>query len=202
MSERSGTRGTTFRKGALLLGWLALFSAAVVLLVDLSRLPETYAFPRLVKATTISEAAPRIGRARAVNAVVAEVAREMSGGELTALVVPTDIKTLLAVEADVFGGRQQATLDPRLMRPFLGFNPTVADYDPVLDTAQEAALTERGLVEYPLNVFGLRSQGNRAGESRQAEESEFVLFVDSERLRTYVIPLSVAQAFQIVGPSE
>ncbi len=169
---------------AVLAGWLALGVCAAVLLWDVTRLQDTYAFPRLTNATNISEAAEHVGRARAINAVIGDATRELGAGDVGHLIVPTDLNTLIDVEADVFAGREQATLDARLMRPFLGVQPTVMEYDAELTDAEVLNLERVGIAEYPLGVHAVLTP--------EGEPPRFVLFGDSTGTRVYVVPESLA----------
>ncbi|MDH4140469.1 MAG: hypothetical protein OEV43_07850 [Coriobacteriia bacterium] len=158
--RQSGTRGQSRVRASVLVAWLLLAACAGALLWDLVRLPDMYAFPRPTRAIEIGDAAEDIGRARAVNAVVGDAVQretEYVGGQIDVLLVPEDLASLLDVDADVFAGREQATLDRRLMRPFIGVMPKVGDYDPVLTREQVAEFRapdgEHVVHRYPLGVY-------------------------------------------------
>ena len=162
-------RGTwSERRPVVAVAGLLVAVLVALLVVDLVRLPSTWAFPRPIRATRFVDVAATAGRARMVNIVVGMAAREQAGSGVT-IVVPLDVGELLDVEADVFGGREQATLGEDLIAPLVAGRVRAEEYDPVLGEAEAAAIEgDNAAVAYPLDVWAVPP----AEEARSGDDTD------------------------------
>ena len=177
--DRQGGRARHARALVVAAGYAIV---CVVLLADIAHLGELRATPRIISAQRLVDVAAGIGRARAVNAVVATAAREAGGATVT-LEVPEGHRELLAREADEFNGRATATLNTALMAPFIGGRVAVVAYDPVLDQATAAAIeADSASIALPMDVWLVQGTGSAATVR---------LYTDPARLHLYVLPPGV-----------
>ncbi len=137
-----------------------------------------------VKAHRLVDVTASIGRARGVNPIIAVAARE-SGGSKTTLELPPGFGELLAREPDTFTRGVVPTINKGLIDPFLGGRVREADYDPVLDAAQAAAVdSDPASVELPMDVWFVSD----------TEGAQVVrLYTDPTRMRIYILPEGYAE---------
>ncbi|MBN2848084.1 MAG: hypothetical protein JXP72_06500 [Coriobacteriia bacterium] len=162
---------------------LAAFAVLVVpLAMDVARHGALQPAPAPFVAQSLEEVAARIGRVRAINPIIVSAARAAVGDRAT-LQLPTEYRTLLALETDEFEGEQTITLNPGLMAPFIAGRVKTVAYDPILPREVAAAIErhERS-VGFPMDVWALPGP---AGAGLTAEPAR--LYTDPTRTRVYVL---------------
>lgn len=158
---------------------------AVVLVVDVVRLPWRYHYlkPRVTRGSSLAASAMS-GRARTLNFSIGVAARELAGGKVSELVVPKDLDVLVpAGKGDSFQGVPQATLQRRLLLPFVAGHVRAGTYDPVLSDAAIAAWSSAGRLR-PMahGVVGV------VGPKRARR---IALYTDAARSAVYLVPFEM-----------